>query len=176
MTEFSYTPPRHSTAPRVIIAVCGGILLACAGFMAFQVPPGTLWQILFLLSSVACVFFYVRYFSSIFTYRIQGEPSLFLVEQTSGRRVTLLCRLELSGLTKIRPWCPEDKGDDKRCDRYNFCNNLSPDRSYLLFFDCDGKRASVRLELEGEFLLFLQKAVAENERDRALAEELEEKD
>ena len=110
---------------------------------------------------VSCVFrclrvFYVRCFSSTFTYRIQGDPSLFLVEQTSGRRVTLLCRLELSGLTSMRPWRPEDKGDDKRYDRYNFCNNLSPDTSYLLFFDCDGKRASVRLELEGEFFLFLQ--------------------
>ena len=90
--------------------------------------------------------------------------------------MTLLCRLELSGLIGMRPWRPEDKGDEKRYYRYNFCNNLSPDTSYLLFFDCEGKRASVRLELEGEFLLFLQNTVLENERDRALAEELEEND
>ena len=168
VNDISYTPKQRSKKPLICITACTAILVACATFMMLELGNALIWQSIFLVAACVLIFFYVRYFSTTYTYTISCETDSFLVVQQKGKTLTTLCNLKLTTLYLVRPYTKEDEADRSSSNRYNYLTTMNPDSSTLLFFDDGERKVSVRIEADEFFYDMLVKA---QERNMMLAEE-----
>ena len=159
MPELRYTPKRKNRIPEWILTGCAVILVACVLFRMFKLGHAIIWECLFLVAAVVAIWVSTRFLTSSYTYTLDYENKLFLVSQKQGRRITCLCRLDLSDLYLVRPYEERDKDAD-RMTRYVYCVTFHPAESYLLFFRNEGRNISIRVECEGEFLAALEQVAA----------------
>ncbi len=168
MSEMSYTPKRKGKLPEILTSGCFVLMAMSLVFLCLSLGNRTVMELLFLVSAAVAVYTMTRYLTRTFIYRVEqmeyGDATVpvFTVTQKNGRRLTCLCRLDLTTLYRLRPYTKSD--DEKATDltRYRYCNSPNPDPSYLLFFQDGDKRVSIRVELEGEFLSCLTKIAAYN--------------
>ena len=83
-----------------------------------------------------------------------------------GRRTQTVCNLSLSTLMDIekKPKTKEEKEEFQiRCPRasyrYNYCQSLKPKVSYVIFFEFNGKVASVDFEPDEAMVLHLKSII-----------------
>ncbi len=160
--DVRYTPKRQNKRPVILVSILAVIAVICLVFMMLKMGKQLLFQIGFLLAAVAMIFIYTRFLSSTYTYTVNFEDNLFVVTQRTGRRVTTLCRLDLSALYRVRPYETDDEVEDKHGSRYNYCVSFRPAVSYLCFFDDGDHIVSVRMELDDSFYGMLCRIAEDN--------------
>ncbi len=162
MPDVSYTPKRQNALPIVMISCAAVVAVVCLVFMMIGIGNQMVFQLTFLAAAVFMVFFFTRFLSVSYTYTLNYTDHLFLVTQKVGRRLTVLCRLEMTAMYRVRPYTAEDDLEKRRTDRYSYCVNLRPESSYLVFFNDGEHVVSVRLELDDTFFRLFSRIAEDN--------------
>lgn len=157
------TPKRQNRIPEWILT--GAALVASLSVVMLSAGWGSalLFQCLFIVAAVTMVYVATRYLVVSYTYTVSQSGGVFTVTRTQGKRITCLCRLNLTSLCRVRPMRPDDAAD-RSGDRYSYCVSCRPETSYLLFFREGDRRATVRLEPTPEFADLLTRIAEENAR------------
>ncbi len=153
--DISYTPKRDKKLPAIILSCLFAVLILCCICLMFHWWREAVFQAIFIICAVGIVFVFVRFFKTQYTYTINYEDKLFLVTQRDGKRLTTLCRLDLFSLYRIRPYEEDDNIERHHADRYSFCVNIFPEKTYLAFFDDGEHIVSLRMEFDDRFYTLL---------------------
>ncbi len=173
MQDITYTPKRQNAIPAILVSCTTVVLVICAVFLMLEIGKPLIFQTVFIVAAVLEVFFFSRFMSSSYTYTIGYEQNVFIVTQKTGRRISTLCRLNLTALYRIRPYEKDDEVEKKHSGRYNYCVSFRPAISYLAFFDDGEHIVSIHLELDDTFYRLLTR-IAEDNADRKAEEESDE--
>jgi hypothetical protein len=160
--DVSYTPKRQNNLPLIVISACVAVMILCAVFLMLNLGNKLAFQTLFVIATAVTIFFFVRYLSVSYTYTVSEEQGTFTVTQKKGRRVAVLCSMELSALYRVRPYDVQDEVERHRPDRYAYCVSLRPKVSCLLFFDDGDHIVSVRIEADKYFYHLLTRIAEQN--------------
>lgn len=105
-----------------------------------------------------------RYHLSTYCYAVDEEN--FVITKRMGKRTQTVCSLALSTLLDIEktPKTKEEKEafralTPKASYRYNYCQSLRPNVSYTVFFEFNGKVASVSFEPNEAMVLYLKNKI-----------------
>lgn len=146
------------------------LALAVAGFIAsFSVPlyRGII-QLFAAILIVAALTVYARYIGAKYSYEIftdggEGEP-LFIVRQETGKRISILCRVALAGMSEIVPLSmkeAKEKAKSSGAHRYLYTQTLFPARVYYVKVRTRHEKADLILEGSEEFFEMLKLAASE---------------
>lgn len=146
------------------------LALAAGGFItSFTVPlyRGMI-QLFAAILIVAALTVYARYLGAKYSYEIftdggAGEP-LFIVRQTTGKRVSILCRISLAGISEITPLSMKEAKARARASgvhRYLYTQTLFPPRVFYVKVRTRSERADLILEGSDEFFAYLEQAAHE---------------
>ncbi len=110
--EMRYTP--RPSNRRASILWIGLFSLSVAAFtISFALPSyGGTVQMAALIGLVIAIFIAYKFAFSVYTYiltPLEGKGFYFLIEQTQGKRTTLVCELPLRRIRSLTDLCGEDK-------------------------------------------------------------------
>ncbi len=167
MQDIRYTPKRQNKRPVILVSILTVVCVLCAVFMMLGIGRQIIFQLVFLLAAITEIFLFARFLTASYTYTVSFEHNLFTVTQRTGKRISTLCRLDLSALYRVRPYEADDDIEQKHSGRYNYCVSFRPATSYLAFFDDGEHIVSLRLELDSAFYGMLLRITEDNAARRA---------
>ncbi len=167
MQDIRYTPKRQNKRPVVLITILTVLAVVCAVFMMLNIGNQLVFQVVFLASAVAEIFLFSRFLAASYTYTVSFDHNLFLVTQKTGKRISTLCRMDLTSLYRVRPYEADDDVEKSHSGRYNYCVSFRPTVSYLAFFDDGEHIVSIRMELDNAFYGMLCRIAEDNAARRA---------
>lgn len=146
------------------------LALAAAGFAtSFTVPlyRGII-QLFSALFIVAALTVYSRYLGAKYSYEIftndgEGEP-LFIVRQTTGKRISILCRVTLAGISEVVPLSMKEakaRAVASGVHRYLYTTTLCPSRVFYVKVRTRHEKADLILEGSDEFFSYLSASAKE---------------
>lgn len=146
---------------------CVGLAAVCLIVAGFLVRYRGVIQLTAVFFLVTAILLYVRYIGAHYAYEItedyEGVP-VFVVTQTTGKRVSTMCRVALWDITDItrqtRAEAQADKPDRKVFRLYRYMPTIRPAVSYRLTVE-GAERSIVRIEGTEEFIDYLSRVVAE---------------
>lgn len=165
--EFSVRPvPKNQNARTLFFALLGSAAVAVVASYFLSSYKGIV-QLGALILLVAAVTIYTRYVGAFYTYEVatdgEGTP-VFVVNQTSGKRRTALCRLDLADIVDIKALTSADYRTYKPeagIKRYNYMPTLGPTEMHLMKVRSVRESADVFLELSEEYKTLLLSYAAE---------------
>lgn len=159
--------PQNKNAHTLCIAL---LALAAAGFVtSFLVSLYCgIIQLFAAVLIVAALTVYSRYLGSKYSYEIftdggEGEP-LFIVRQETGKRISILCRVSLAGISEVTPLSMKEaksRSVASGAHRYLYTSTLFPSRVYYVKVRTRHEKADLVLEGSDEFFDYLKNAAAE---------------
>jgi len=159
--------PQNKNAHALCIVL---LALAAAGFVtSFTVPlyRGII-QLFAAILIVAALTVYARYLGSKYSYEIftndgEGEP-LFIVRQETGKRISILCRVSLAGISEVVPLSmkeAKERAKTSGAHRYLYTSTLFPSRAYYVKVRTRHEKADLILEGSDEFFSYLDASAKE---------------
>lgn len=153
------------------------LVLAGVALVAYLISPLYKGIIgIFVVAFItAATFLYTKYVAAEYNYDIMiasGTP-LFIVRQTTGKKTTTLCRIELSSIVKVEREDTAGRREHKTPSgylKYNYCPTLMPKITYLITSASRYEKAEIRIEASEEFAALLR-SYAEEARSLAALED-----
>lgn len=165
--SFSARPKPSNNNARIVFGITLGI--AAIGFLFYFLMEryrgivGT--AALFVL--VTALLIYTKFISPSFVYDVIDDGSdvpLFVVRQIIGRRVTTLCRIELSEIVSVKHETRAERRDHKTprdYKKYVYAPTMSPAENYRLTVINRYERAEIVIEISDELAELLRETVKE---------------
>ena len=160
ITNLSVRPtPTNNKAKYLTIALLIGAL-ATGILYAVMVNYKGVVGLVCLALLTAAIFIYTKYLAPVYNYDVvaEGGSYLFVVRQTTGKRTTTLCRIDLASIIRIDRETEADRKAHKTPTgfiSYVYCPTLGPDVTYLITSQTRYERAEIRIEASDEFAALL---------------------
>ena len=146
-----YIPPKNKKGKRLSVVF---LVIACAGLVGaalLDIEYRVFYQLLALLICAFSFELLNRYYFTTYIYAVDEEN--FIIRKCMGKRTKTVCSLSLSTMLAIEKK-PKDQASrealskrlGKREIRYDYCQSLFPNDSYLIFFEFNGKTAEIAFE------------------------------
>ena len=159
-----HIPPKGKKGKRLSIVF---LVIACVGLIGAAVLDIS-YRLFYQLIAIGVYIFSFellnRYYLSSFRYTVDEEN--FIITKRMGKRVQTVCNLSLSTLIAIEktPKTKDEKEEfrlhcPKASIRYNYCQSLQPKISYRVFFDFNGRIASIEFEPDEAMVLCLKSRI-----------------
>ena len=159
-----HIPPKGKKGKRLSIVF---LIISCVSLIGAAVLDVS-YRLFYQLIAIGIYIFSFellnRYHLSTYCYTVDEEN--FIITKRMGKRIQTVCSLSLSTLLAIEktPKTKEEKeafrtGTPKASYRYNYCQSLRPDVSYTVFFEFNGKIASVSFEPNEAMVLYLKNKI-----------------
>lgn len=146
-----YIPPKGKKGKRLSIVL---LVIACIGLIGaavLDIGYRLFYQLIAVLVYAFSFELLNRYHLTTFRYMVTEED--FIITKRIGKRVQTVCCLSLSTLIGIekKPKTKEEKEAffrryGKPVVRYNYCQSLSPELSYCILFDFNGRLTQIVFE------------------------------
>ena len=156
-----YIPPKGKKGKRLSLVL---LVIACVGLIGaavLDVRYRVFYQLIAILIYIFSFELLNRYYLSTFRYVVDDKN--FIITKRMGKRIQTVCSLSLSTLLAIEktPKTKEEKEEfriqaPKASIRYNYCQSIQPKISYRIFFEFNGKIASVEFEPDEAMVLYLK--------------------
>ena len=159
-----YIPPKGKKGKRLSVVF---LVIACAGLIGASVLDIRYRVFYQLVAFIVYLFSFEllnRYYLTSFCYAVNEKD--FIITKRMGKRKQTVCNLALSTLLGIEktPKTKDEKEEfrlhcPKASIRYNYCQSLQPKISYRVFFDFNGRIASIEFEPDEAMVLCLKSRV-----------------
>lgn len=134
---------------------------AYAVMRALEIEKSGLVGFIPLVCVTVAIFFYNKYLSGAYTYQVafdsEGTP-LFIITQTIGKRISTLCRVALSEITKIESESYEQMKSHKTPTdhrRYIYLPTFLPAGVYRITIRSRYERSEIVIECSEEYAAML---------------------
>ena len=160
ITNLSVRPtPTNNKAKYLAIALLVGALATGILYSVMENFRGVVGLIC-LAFITAAIFVYTKYIAPVYNYDVvaEGNTYLFVVRQTTGKRTTTLCRIDLASIRRIDRETEADRKAHKTPTgfiSYVYCPTLAPDVTYLITSQTRYERAEIRIEASDDFAALL---------------------
>lgn len=153
ISEFSVRPVPKNKNARTLFFVLLGAAFASVALSYFAPFYKGVIQLASLILLVGAVMIYTRYIGAYYCYEVAFDSSsapIFLVTQTSGKRKTALCRIELADVVAIQMLSAEQYRAYKPkagIKRYHYTPTLRPAEVYLMQVRSHNEQADIFVEI-----------------------------
>ena len=134
--NYDYRPVRQNYVAHMTVLmlfVLSGVTFGMSGFLP---PHAVLWQILGLLLLLPAIHLIARYMATRYLYRLhtdeQGHTQLEIFLYRGGDRMQMVCCTALDEITAACPLSAENLRAKKGVKRYNYAQDLRPQRALVL--------------------------------------------
>ena len=156
-------PERSVAQMRIIVLLGLGIPLICFTLGSAVPKAGSYVKLFGFAVICAFIMVLVRFVLSEYEYSVDGES--FAVARVTGRRNTVMCRIDLTTAISLLPKKEYDAlpGSEKAIVKYSLNQNIKA-ASYVFLCDFNGKRTMIEFEPNEAFVGIVNKQIDEAKR------------
>ena len=162
-----HIPPKGKKGKRLSIVFLVISCVSLIGASVLDIGYRLFYQLIALGIYIFSFELLNRYHLSTYCYAV--DENNFIITKRMGKRTQTVCSLSLSTLLAIEKTPKTKKQKEaffavtpKASYRYNYCQSLRPAVSYTVFFEFNGKVASVVFEPNEAMVLCLKNRICAN--------------